>query len=118
MINSVGFVILYNKKILLSHPRKQGDNTWGIAKGKVESDETYLDCAIRETREEIGLDININLFPVLFNWNTIVYKNAKNKAYKRLHYFILEIDESRFMTYEEAENKIFWRQKEILNLIK
>ena len=78
---------------------------------------------------------------MLFNWNTIVYKNAKNKAYKRLHYFILEIsdlsqigmtsecveyerlcpieiDESRFMTYEEAENKIFWRQKEILNLIK
>ena len=138
MVNSVGFVILWDNKILLSHPKKQADDTWGIAKGKVENNETYIQCALRETKEEIGLDLSINLENL--EWNTIIYKNIRNKAYKKLHYTILnikklsdigmtneyidtinlsvrEIDEARFMTKDEALLKIFWRQKELLNLL-
>lgn len=141
MINSVGFVILWNGKILLAHPKKQGQDTWGIAKGKIEENESYLECAIRETKEEIGLDINKNLLPDEIEWKTITYKNVKNKAYKKLHYAIInikylsdigmnqewieeenlsprEIDDARFMTMDEADKKIFWRQREFLELLR
>ncbi len=141
MINSVGFVILWGSKILLAHPKKQGQDTWGIAKGKIEDNESYLECAIRETKEEIGLEIDKNLLPDDIEWKTITYKNIKNKAYKKLHYTIInikflsdigmneewieedklsprEIDDARFMTMEEADKKIFWRQREFLELLK
>lgn len=141
MINSVGFLIIWNNKILLSHPKKQGQDTWGIAKGKIEENETYLDCAIRETKEEIGLDIKLGMIPENIEWKTITYKNVKNKAYKKLHYAILnikelseigmdneyidetklsprEIDEARFMDIYEADKKIFWRQREFLDILK
>ncbi len=140
MVNSVGFVILWNNKILLSHPSKQGGDMWGIAKGKIERDETFLDCAIRETKEEIGLEIKKDVIPNNIEWNTITYRNTKNRAYKKLHYAVLkikklsdigmiaetidsdkldkrEIDEARFMSFDEADKKIFWRQRELLDLI-
>ena len=140
MVNSVGFLIIWNNKILLAHPNKQSSNTWTIPKGKVEKDETYLGCAIRETKEEIGLDINPNLVDAFSEWKTIIYKNIHNKSYKKLHYKIIhinnlsdidmiseivenetipnrEIDKARFMTKDEALDKIFWRQKELLEYI-
>ncbi len=140
MINSVGFAIIYKDKILLARPKRQGGKSWGIAKGKIETGETFIQTAIRETREEIGITIPEYLVPVEPVWSTIVYKNAKEKSYKKLHYSILrinelsdigmeteniekdnlseiEIEEARFMTYDEAVEKIFWRQKEILDIL-
>ena len=35
------------------------DDSWGIPKGHMEEGETYVDTAIRETREEAGIDIKI-----------------------------------------------------------
>lgn len=35
------------------------DEAWGIPKGHMEEGETYVDTAIRETREEAGIDIKI-----------------------------------------------------------
>lgn len=35
------------------------DEAWGIPKGHMEEGETYVDTAIRETREEAGVDIKI-----------------------------------------------------------
>ncbi len=112
-----------------------------IVFGKIEVDESFLDCALRETKEEIGLIIDKNLLTDDIEWNTITYKNIRNKAYKKLHYTIIridnlsqlgmvdekinenmlsprEIDEARFMTIDEADKRIFWRQREFLELIK
>jgi mRNA-decapping enzyme subunit 2 len=36
---------------------QNNDGIWGLPKGKIEKNETYVDCAIRETYEEIGLNI-------------------------------------------------------------
>lgn len=35
------------------------DEAWGIPKGHMEEGETYVDTAVRETREEAGIDIKI-----------------------------------------------------------
>lgn len=55
----VGCFLEYDGKILLLHRQdhtSQG-NTWGIPGGKLENGETHIQAAIRETKEETGLDI-------------------------------------------------------------
>lgn len=37
----------------------QKDESWGIPKGHMERDETYMETAVRETKEEAGIDIRI-----------------------------------------------------------
>ena len=140
-VYSAGIAIIHGDKILLAHPTGQNDSMWGIPKGKIEEDESYLQAAIRETEEEIGVQIN----PMLLfkkDFYTILYRNRNTKVvYKELYYYVLkidsleeigltseridddklekrEIDEAYFMTYDEAKKKIFWRFKEMLKLVK
>lgn len=140
-VYSAGIAIIYDNKILLAHPTGQNDKMWGIPKGKIEEGESYLETAIRETKEEIGVQIN----PMLLfrkDFNTILYRNRNTKVvYKELYYYVLEIDsldeiglssekidesqldkreidEAYFMTYNEAKKKVFWRFKEIIKHLK
>nr|HPI82233.1 NUDIX hydrolase [Candidatus Paceibacterota bacterium] len=56
---SAGLAIIQNGSILLGHPT--GQKWWGtfsIPKGQVEKGEDLLEAAIRETREEIGINID------------------------------------------------------------
>lgn len=50
----------YNENILLLHRQnnKSQGNKWGIPGGKVEKNETSLQAAIREVKEETGYDIS------------------------------------------------------------
>ncbi|MFV0339819.1 MAG: NUDIX hydrolase [Parachlamydiaceae bacterium] len=52
--------IEYNGQILLLHRQndKSQGNKWGIPGGKVEKNETPLQAAIREVKEETGMDIS------------------------------------------------------------
>lgn len=138
---SAGIAFVYKNKLLLAHPTGQNDKMWGIPKGKIEKDETYLQAAIRETYEELGIHVN----PMLLfkkDFYTILYRNRNsNVIYKELYYFVLkiesldeiglndeivdenqlqlrEIDKAYFMDYHKAKSKIFWRFKEMLELIK
>jgi 8-oxo-dGTP diphosphatase len=54
----VGVIILKDGKVLL-HRRKNvcGAGTWALPGGHLEVNETFEACAIRETKEEMGVDI-------------------------------------------------------------
>ena len=62
----VGALILDGKKVLLGHRcvKKEdtggiiGRDTWCLPGGKQEFDETIIECAIRETKEECNLDLH------------------------------------------------------------
>lgn len=59
-------VIVVNKDKVLLGKRKNahGEGTWAFPGGHLELYETFEDCAIREVREETGLDVNlIDRFP-------------------------------------------------------
>jgi len=43
--------------LLLSHPERKGE--WEVVNGALEADETILEGALRETREEVGKDIRV-----------------------------------------------------------
>lgn len=55
-----GPVIIENSKVLLIKETKSyGITPWFFPGGKIEGNETYEQACIRETREEVGLNIKI-----------------------------------------------------------
>ena len=53
-------VIVYKEGKLLLMKRKNahGDGTWSLPGGHLEKNETFKQCAIRETMEETGMSVN------------------------------------------------------------
>ena len=54
---SCGFIVAELRGWLLCHVTRSGDR-WDFPKGKAEIDESDLQAAIRELREETGLELN------------------------------------------------------------
>jgi len=56
-------IIRKNKKILIAQRKKDSwmePDKWEFPGGKIEQNETYEDCLIREIREELGITISID----------------------------------------------------------
>lgn len=134
-------IILFNpdNKILIGHPTNQPQNTWSIPKGLPDGNEPNLNAALREFKEETG----INLLEIL-PWEgpieiigKFIYPNKKKilMAYKLkimndidinefhcdsmvpAHVYgkeVPEIDEFRWVTISEAMELIHPSQKEAL----
>jgi len=68
------------KKILLVQSR---GNLWGSPKGSKEENETVMECALREVKEETGLELESNL----------INDNCKF-IYNNSHYYSLNIPEN------------------------
>lgn len=129
---SAGLLILHNNKILLIHPTNAPwYGTYSIPKGKLEKGETIIQAAIRETEEEIG--IRIKEKQINKEYKIIEYKNERGKIYKKLYYFIVNLDEplhldksklqlteidwAGFVDKNEALDRIFWRFEEFLSYL-
>ena len=55
---SCGCIIINNNKVLLVYEKNR--NFWGFPKGHVEENETEIETAKREVKEEVGLDVIID----------------------------------------------------------
>ncbi|NPV13025.1 MAG: NUDIX hydrolase [Ignavibacteria bacterium] len=131
--NSAGLLIVKNNKILLCHPTNASwTGTYSIPKGHIENNETKIEAAIRETREEVGI-----LVPIEFIDKTehvIEYTDKSGKVFKRVFFFVAhldgiedvipkeqlqieEVDWAGFLDIEQANMKIFWRFKPLLNFL-
>ena len=132
MIESAGLLIIQNNKMLLAHPTKAPwYGTYTIPKGKVEGKESYLTAAIRETKEEVGIDINIE--DIDREFEVINYTDAKNRIYKKVIYFIAkpkekiiidkfkldkyEVNWAGFVSKDDAMDRIFWRFAEMIDYL-
>ncbi len=60
MITVVGTFLWYNDKFLIiqRHPDKPQGGTWGLPAGKVDAGESDAEAAVRELREETGVQLN------------------------------------------------------------
>jgi 8-oxo-dGTP pyrophosphatase MutT (NUDIX family) len=134
---SAGLAIIWEGKVLLAHTTGRNFKTgYGIPKGGIEKGETHLDAAIRETSEEIG----INIPRSLVSSNSYQFGvDAKKWGYKKIvHYYIAQIDsldqiglkepkvpksqlqleeinDARFMDYKQAAKVIMVSQEELLS---
>lgn len=137
---SVGILIKLQNRILLVKPSNSGKRKlWGFPKGKIEEGETLEQCASRETFEEIGILIEPN--KLKGEPKKIEYRDKKNRLYKTVYYYLYEINDlseigldtdevpkenlalrevnkAKFMDYDKAKDKIFWRMKECLDYIR
>ena len=138
---SAGTAILYKNKILLCHPTTlPWVNSFSPPKGGIDNDETLLEAALRETSEEVGVHLDVSQISNPDDPIEVLYISKKGELFKKAYIFIVkikslseidasdevlnksrlqasEVDWAGFMTKEEAENKIFFRFKPLLNLI-
>ncbi|MBN1572137.1 MAG: NUDIX hydrolase [Deltaproteobacteria bacterium] len=81
----VGTIVIYGKKVLLIKRGKQpGFGIWTFPGGKVKIGEGAEDAAIRETREETGLDVKIDALVDVID--VILREEGGSIKY---HYFLL-----------------------------
>ena len=134
MVESAGLLIIHNNKMVLAHPSQKSlkIGTYTIPKGKLEIGETHIEAAIRETKEEVGIDIDLNLIDT--TPHIINYYNERGSIYKKLTYFIVnleneipinndtldrsEIDWAGYLDKDDATLRIFWRFGEMLGYLK
>lgn len=55
---SCGCIIIKNNKVLLVYEKRR--NFWGFPKGHMEDGETEIETALREVKEEVGLEVEID----------------------------------------------------------
>lgn len=108
---SCGCIIIKDKKVLLVYEKNR--NFWGFPKGHMEDGETEIETALREVKEEVGLDVEIDkkrrytLNYVIGNEidKTTVLYIAKAKNEKTIMQES-EIENTKWCSFEEALNML------------
>ncbi len=109
---SCGCIILEDEKVLLIGAKDdEGKLFWSFPKGHQETNETDIETAIRETKEETGLDVEIsNNVPIKtghFAHGGTVYKNIILFIAKPLNYKlkpqIEEVEQIKWVKTSEAK---------------
>lgn len=108
---SCGCIIIKNNKVLLVYEKNM--NFWGFPKGHMEKGENEIETALREVKEEVGLDVEIdNEKRYVLNYNvrneidktTVLYvaspKNEKIVMQES------EIEDAKWCDFEEALNTL------------
>ena len=74
ILNCAGAIIARDDKILFQ--RRSDNNKWGLIGGLLEMNETYEEAAIREIREETGLEVELTTFLGIFHNHDMVWNNG------------------------------------------
>ena len=74
ILNCGGVVIEKDGKVLFQ--RRADNGTWGLIGGLVEMNETYAQAAVREAREETGLEVKLTGFLGIFHNHDMVWANG------------------------------------------
>lgn len=135
---SAGLVIIKENRILLIKPKGiESDNHWSIPKGYIEdTDANIIETALRETFEETGINIPIDIVDISKR-SIISYTDNNGKLRKIIFYFVVKITEEEYKNYKkvevldnlevekisfldlrEAKKKIYFKQLSVLNHIK
>ena len=95
---SCGCIIIKDQKVLLVYEKNR--NFWGFPKGHMEDGETEIETALREVKEEVGLDVEID----------------KKRRYTLNYVINNEIDKTTVLYIAKAKNeKIIMQESEIEN---
>lgn len=103
------FILNSNKEILLqkrSMTKKFNPGKWGLCAGHVSYDETLEDAALREIKEEIGLDIDLGDLNPIGDKLVLLYDKGAHITY---HYYI-KVDKSsdEFIIQKEELSEVKW----------
>jgi len=136
---AAGIVIVFEDKILLGHPTGQKwYKSYSIPKGLIDKNEDIKDAAIRETFEEVTININKSKLKTRY---VLDYPNNKKRIFYYIVYInnltdiglsktvinknkfkpnnegILEVDWAGFIDFEEAKKRILPAQLPLIKHI-
>ena len=74
ILNAATTIIEKDGRILLQ--RRSDNGKWGLIGGLMEINETYQEAALREAREETGLEVRLNSFLGIFHNHNMVWSNG------------------------------------------
>ena len=74
ILNCAGALIIKDEKILFQ--RRTDNGQWGLIGGLLEMNETYEQAALREIREETGLEVKLDSFLGIFHNHNMVWGNG------------------------------------------
>lgn len=105
--------------LILTHERR-----WQLPKGWIEEGEAPVDAAIRETREEAGVDAEIiGPLDTIEYWYRSTYDPEPVRVHKHVHMFLLryksgepadhddEVQDARWFAIDEAEQKLAFKDE-------
>lgn len=95
-------------KLLIQKRSQLKGGKYGITSGHTLNGEEAKQGAIREIKEEIGLNINIQELK-------LIYKTEINKITYNLYYVQKEIDLSQVSLQKEEVENVYWRTVEEVN---
>ena len=108
---SCGCIIIKNNKVLLVY--ENGRNFWGFPKGHVEEGENEIQTALREVKEEIGIDVEINESK-RYSINYII----RNEIDKTSVFFIATPKQEKIEKQESEIKEVKWCDfEEVLEIL-
>ncbi len=110
ILNCAGGIVENNGKILFQ--RRTDNNKWGLVGGLLELNETYLEAAIREIKEETGLIIRPKYFLGIYHNHDMVWANG-DRAHTIGAYYVFEITGGKLRIDEESYELKFCSKDEI-----
>ena len=109
ILNSAGVVIVKNGKVLFQ--LRSDNGCWGLVGGLMELNETYAETAVREAKEETGLDVRLTAFLGIFHNHDMVWSNG-DAAHVVGAYFTAEIAGGELRCDEESRELRFFDPKD------
>ena len=120
MIRSAGGVVVRDGRVLLVHRERYDD--WSLPKGKLEPGETWEQAALREVREETGLDCELGAYLGATHY-------APGGVEKEVRWWLMtgagepqpdtEVDDLRWATPDEARELLSYDgERELLNRLR
>ena len=113
ILNCAGAVIVRDGKILFQHRADNGK--WGLIGGLVEMNETYEEAALREIREETGLEVRLESFLGIFHNHDMVWSNG-DEAHVISAMFTADAEDGEPRIDEESFELRFFGEDELPEL--
>ncbi|HVL90683.1 MAG TPA: NUDIX hydrolase [Actinomycetota bacterium] len=93
--------------VLLGHTTPNGKQRWSLPKGAVEAGETPEQAAVREVREETGLDAEIVAKAQTIDY-WFVWAPDETRYHKYVHYFAMRMTGGDFSRRDDEAERVEW----------